>query len=71
MNRYFTRTCPRCKGHVGIIIRKRKKPAAPRPVNGRCLDCNYRLAWLVIDGKRSSKTLPIHAKRDRMKAGIR
>ena len=55
MNKYFTRACPRCNGQVGIIIRQPENPAPLRAVNGRCLECSYRLAWIVIDGKRSDK----------------
>lgn len=54
-NRRFTRRCPHCKGQVGIIMREPANPKPIRALNGRCLECSYRLAWIVIDGNDSNR----------------
>jgi hypothetical protein len=51
MAKYLQRKCPRCRnGYVGIVMRK---PGNTRlqAVNGQCLGCGYRLAWIVIQSK--------------------
>jgi hypothetical protein len=53
MVRYLKRTCPRCRGHVGIMLREPEQSTRLQPVNGHCLRCNYRLAWFVIGGNRA------------------
>jgi hypothetical protein len=52
MERYLTRVCPRCAGHVGVIVREPGSNTQLRAVNGHCVRCGYRLAWIVIRGNR-------------------
>ena len=52
MPRYLFRTCPRCDGYLGIVLREPGRNMPVQAVNGHCLGCGYRLAWLVIRGKR-------------------
>jgi hypothetical protein len=51
MAKYLQRSCPRCNGYVGIVIREPGRNTPLQAVNGKCLGCNYRLAWIVIRGK--------------------
>jgi hypothetical protein len=53
MARYLVRTCPRCNGYVGIVIREPGRNVPVQAVNGRCNQCSYRMAWIVIGRKRS------------------
>ena len=55
MVRYLTRTCPRCYGHVGIILQEPGSNTRLQAVNGHCLRCAYRLSWIVIRGNRPSR----------------
>ena len=54
MVRYLTRICPRCNGHVSIIMREPGLNTQLQAVNGHCLHCQYRLAWIVIRGNRGT-----------------
>jgi C4-type Zn-finger protein len=54
MARYLARSCPRCKGYVGIVIREPGRNVPLQAVNGRCTNCSYRMAWVVIRGKMSA-----------------
>ncbi len=56
MARYLARACPRCNGYVGIILREPGRNTPLQAVNGRCLRCSYRMAWIVIRGGKSSVT---------------
>ena len=51
MARYLARACPRCNGYVGITIRELGHNVPVQAVNGRCSQCPYRKAWIVITGK--------------------
>jgi hypothetical protein len=53
MAKYLSRSCPRCNGYVGIVLREPGRNTALQAVNGHCLGCGYRLAWIVIRGRRS------------------
>ena len=47
MAKYLQRSCPKCNGYLGIV-------ADPvQAINGRCLKCGYRLAW-VVDSRETS-----------------
>ncbi len=52
MARYFARSCPRCGGYVGITMRESPWKAPVQAVNGRCVGCSYRMAWLVLKGNK-------------------
>ncbi len=54
MAKYLSRNCPRCNGYVGIVLREPGRNTQLQAVNGHCLGCGYRLAWIVIRGKRDS-----------------
>ena len=53
MDRYLTRICPRCGGHVGIYMNQPEQNTPLQAVNGHCVRCSYRLVWIVIRGRRS------------------
>jgi hypothetical protein len=48
------RSCPRCNGYVGIVIRESGRKTPLQAVNGRCTRCAYRMAWVVIRGRKTS-----------------
>lgn len=50
--KYLSRLCPRCNGYVGIIVREPGRNTPLEAVNGHCLRCSYRMAWIVIREKR-------------------
>ena len=50
-----SRPCPRCNGYLGIVLREPGRNAPVRAVNGHCLKCGYRLAWIVIKGKQAAR----------------
>jgi len=52
MAKYLYRSCPRCNGYLGIVMREPGRNMPLQAVNGHCLGCGYRLAWIVIRGKR-------------------
>ena len=52
MAKYLARSCPRCNGYLGIVIPQTKRKLTVRSVNGQCLKCGYRLAWILIAGRR-------------------
>jgi hypothetical protein len=54
MAKYFARSCPRCNGYVGIVIREAGRNVGLQAVNGRCTQCRCRMDWFVIRGKASS-----------------
>ena len=39
---------------VGIVMREPGRNTRLQAVNGHCLGCGYRLAWIVIRGKRDA-----------------
>ncbi len=48
MAKYLQRSCPRCNGYVGIVLREPGRNTRLQAVNGKCLGCGYRMAWIVI-----------------------
>jgi hypothetical protein len=55
MATYLARPCPRCKGYLGIVLREPGRDTPVRAVNGHCLACGHRLAWIVIKGKQTAR----------------
>jgi len=51
MAKYLQRSCPRCNGNVGIVLREPGRNTQLQAVNGHCLGCGYRMAWIVILSK--------------------
>jgi C4-type Zn-finger protein len=54
MAKYLARSCPRCAGYLGIIMRKPAHNIPLQAINGRCLACGYRLAWVLVQGRKSA-----------------
>jgi hypothetical protein len=52
MATYLARSCPQCNGYLGIVLREPGRNVPVRAGNGHCLNCNYRLAWIIIEGSR-------------------
>jgi hypothetical protein len=55
MATYLARPGPRCSGYLGIVLREPGRNTPVRAVNGHCLKCGYRLAWIVIKGKQAAR----------------
>jgi hypothetical protein len=55
MATYLARPCPRCNGYLGIVLCEPGRNVPVRAVNGHCLKCDYRLAWIVIRGKQAAR----------------
>ena len=53
MTKYFARACPGCNAYLDIVLLDLGHKVARQTVNGRCLECGYRLAWIVIRGGKS------------------
>ena len=47
----LARPCPRCNGYLGIVLREPRRNMPLRAVDGHCVKCGYRLAWIIISGK--------------------
>jgi len=54
MAKYLARSCPRCNDYLGIVMRKPARNSPLQAINGRCLMCGYRLAWLVVRGRKGT-----------------
>jgi C4-type Zn-finger protein len=52
------RSCPKCNGYLGIVVPERKVKMPVQAINGRCLKCGYRLAWVLVRGKTSAELRP-------------
>ena len=62
MIRYLHRSCPRCNGYVGIIVREPGRNTSLQAVDGSCLRCGFRMAWIVIRGRKLSLAVKTHRK---------
>jgi hypothetical protein len=62
MAKYLARACPRCNGYVDVTLHGAERDTPLKAVNGRCLKCSYRLAWIVIKGGRKALKLRGHGK---------
>src|SRR5215813_1417057 len=63
MAKYLARSCPRCSGYLGIVMRRPTRNISPQAINGRCLQCGYRLVWTSCEaeGRRwGSALLVVH-----------
>jgi hypothetical protein len=59
MAKYLARSCPRCNGYLGIVLREPGRNVPLQAVNGHCLRCDYRMAWIVIrGGNKATSTVP-------------
>ena len=56
MAKYLARSCPKCSGYLGIVVPERKAKMPVQAINGWCLKCGYRLAWVLVRGKTSVGT---------------
>jgi hypothetical protein len=52
---YLNRPCPRCKGYLGIVLREWGRNMPVRAINGHCVECGHRLAWIVIKGNQAAR----------------
>jgi len=66
MARWFARACPRCNGYVWISIRQPESDLLLQAVNGRCVRCQYRLAWVVIRDGRLPRPVGVRRSRGSM-----
>ena len=48
----WTAHAPEYNGYVGIVMPEPGRNTRLQAVNGKCLGCGYRLAWIVIRGRR-------------------
>jgi hypothetical protein len=65
MARYFARSCPLCNGYVDVVIREQEHETL-QTVNGQCVRCCYRFAWIVVrgGGARSRRPFRRHVKKN-------
>jgi hypothetical protein len=52
---YMQHTYPKCNGYLGIVVPELKAKTPVQAINGRCLKCGYRLAALLVLGKRLTR----------------
>jgi len=52
MANYLQRSCLKCNGYLGIVVPEQKAKMSVQAINGRCLKYGYRLAWVLVRGKR-------------------
>jgi hypothetical protein len=57
MAKYLQKGCPRCDGHLGIVLRESGRTAPVQAINGHCLTCGYRLPGYSSEGERQSAKL--------------
>jgi hypothetical protein len=49
---YLARSCPMCKGYLGVVI-QRDEPNRPlRTIDAQCAVCGWRIYWKLIQGNR-------------------
>jgi hypothetical protein len=51
MAKYLQRSYPKCDGYLGIVVPEQKAKMPVQAINGRCLKCGYRLAWVLVRWK--------------------
>ena len=56
VNRYDFGSCPKCNGYLGIVVPEQKAKMHVQAINGRCLKCGYRLAWVLVRSKNVNAT---------------
>lgn len=60
MAKYLTRSCPRCNGYLGIVLRQPARNTLVQAINGQCLECGYGLAaWILVRGKCSLRGVSV------------
>ena len=52
MVRYLYAHVLAVNGYVGIVIREPGRNTPLQAVNGHCVRCRYRMAWIVITGEK-------------------
>jgi hypothetical protein len=50
MAKYLQRSCPKCNGYLGIVVPELRAKMPVQAINGRCVKCGYRLAWVLVLG---------------------
>jgi hypothetical protein len=51
MAAYLARPHPRCNGYLGIVLREPGRNTSLLEINGHCVQCSHRCAWILIRGK--------------------
>src|ERR671911_426922 len=51
MTKYLARSCPRCYGYLGIVLRQPARHTPVQTINGECLECGYRLALILVQSR--------------------
>jgi hypothetical protein len=59
MAKYLARSCPRCTGYLGIVLPEPRRNIRLQAINGRCAECGYRMAWLLVRGRRTAAGLAL------------
>lgn len=54
---------------MGFVLQEPGRNVPLQAVNGQCLGCGYRLAWIVIGGRGSLPSLPAIRKSPNAKQG--
>jgi hypothetical protein len=54
---YLARSCPMCRGYLGVVIQRDETERLVRAIDAHCLKCSWRLDWKLILGKRKPKSL--------------
>jgi hypothetical protein len=67
--KYLQQLLSQVYGYLEVVVPERKQA-----INGRCLKCGYRLAWLLVGSKASTQLSPRRSKArpvvNRIKFGI-
>ena len=58
MAKYLSRTCPKCKDYLGVVVPEPPEPVKEIPIDARCLRCGFKLAWKVVMGRKSISGTP-------------
>jgi len=47
MAKYLARSCPKCRGYLGIVIAEADNDNV-KPISAYCTTCGYEIAWALI-----------------------
>lgn len=59
MSRRRMRSCPKCHEYIAVTIAGPVARGEPVPVDGRCVECGYEIAWQVFLGKPPTRTAAV------------
>ena len=69
MARNLTRSCPRCNGYLGIVLREPGRNVPLQAVNGHCLGCG--LSHVVDSDSRPTAIPPEWATPEQKQSGVK